>query len=303
MSVTESLDWHVAIYVANEAGRLAACIASVVTGLADTKYRITILLNGTNDGGEAIAVEASRRVPGIEVFTIRYPDKSNAINQFYHKLRMPARLYGEVDGNVLVREGAFAAMAAQMDASPIALTVSGFSMNGRTLPRPSTFRARGGRLMGQMHILRPRFLDMMVARGIKLPVGLYRGDGLIGSMAAHQLDPMNVPWDDDLVQSCATAEAEIYRLSPFKFGDVQRQFRRKIRQMQGLIENAAIKDIIYRQGFEGLPTFADDMIAKRLATHGAPKVSLVDRAFMRMAIRQSAAAKRPSPEALTPTRI
>jgi len=303
MSVAEPLDWQVAIYVANEAERLEACIASVVADLAGTSHRITILLNGSTDGSAAIAVAAARRFPEVEVFTIRYADKSNAINQFYHHLRVPARLYGSVDGYVVVRPGAFAALAAHLAAHPDASTVSGFAVNGRTLPRPDTVRPRAGRVMGGMHALRPRFLDGIVARQLRLPVGLYRGDGLIGSMAAHDLDALTTPWDDQRILSEATAEVEVQRLSPFRPKHIRRQFHRKLRQMRGRIENAALEVIIYRDGFSGLPAFADDMIADYLATHGAPKVSLADRAFMRMAIRRSAAARRPSPEDLAPVRL
>ena len=303
MSVTEPLDWHVAIYVANEAERLDACIASVVADLDGTSYRITILLNGSMDGSAEIAVAAARQLPAIEVFTIRYPDKSNAINQFYHHLRVPARLYASVDGYVVVRPGAFAALAVHMAAHPNASTVSGFAVNGRTLPRPDTIRPRAGRVMGGMHALRPRFLDGIVARQLRLPVGLYRGDGLIGSMAAHDLDALTNKWDDQRILSEATAEVEVQRLSPFRPKHVHRQFLRKLRQMRGRIENAALEVIIYRDGFARLPAFADDMIADHLAIHGAPKTPLADRAFMHMAIQKSAAAKRPSPEDLAPVRV
>jgi hypothetical protein len=303
MSVTEPLEWQVAIYVANEAERLDACIESVVADLAGTKYRITILLNGSHDGSAAIAVAAAQRFPTIEVFSIRYPDKSNAINQFYHRLRVPARLYASVDGYVVVRPGAFAALAAHMVAHPEASTVSGFAVNGRTLPRPDTPRPRAGRVMGGMHALRPRFLDGIVARQLRLPVGLYRGDGLIGSMAAHDLDALGTTWDDQRILSEAKAEVEVQRLSPFRPTHVHRQFQRMLRQMRGRIENAALEIIIYRDGFTGLPEFADDMIARHLAQHGSPKVSLPNRAFMRMAIRRSAAASRPAAEDLLPVRL
>ena len=38
-----------------------------------------------------------------------------------------------------------------------------------------------------------------------------------------------------------------------------------VRQARGRLENEAIKKIIYRYGYGGLPTFADDMIADWLS--------------------------------------
>lgn len=303
MTDTAPLDWHVAIYVANEAERLAASIASVVAELAGTNYRITVLLNGSHDGSVAIAVAAAKRFPGIEVYSIRYADKSNSINQFYHHLRAQARLYASVDGYVVVRPGAFAALAAHMAAHPHASTVSGFAVNGRTLPRPDTIRPRAGRVMGGMHVLRPRFLDGIVARQLRLPVGLYRGDGLIGSLAAHDLDALGTKWDDQRILSEPTALVEVQRLSLFRPSHLLRQFRRRLRQMRGRIENAALEIIINGDGFTALPEFADDMIATYLATHGAPKTSVVDWGLMRMAIRQSGRARRPTAEALAAVRV
>ena len=136
-----------------------------------------------------------------------------------------------------------------------------------------------------------------------MAIEIRKPGGLIGSLAAHDLDAKNTAWDDQRILSEATAEVEVQRLSPFRPKHVHRQFQRKLRQMRGRIENAALEVIIYRDGFTGLPAFADDMIADHLAIAGAPKVALADRVFMHMAIRKSATAKRPSPEDLAPVRV
>ena len=61
--------------------------------------------------------------------------------------------------------------------------------------------------------------------------------------------------------------------------DVRRHLRRKVRQMRGRIQNAAIKDLIYRAGYEGLPEDADELVESYLAVHGPPKVGWSERAF------------------------
>jgi hypothetical protein len=156
----------------------------------------------------------------------------------------------------------------------------------------------GGQLHGQLHGLRPEFLDRMVERGIRLPVGLYRGDGLLASMLAHALDAIGSPWDNARIPGVAEATYEIPVLSPFRMQDVRRQFHRKIRQMRGRIEAEAVKTLIYTGNYEALPANADDMIQTYLSAHPPPRASPPDRAFQILAMRASARASRPGPDAL-----
>ena len=293
--MTEILDWNVAAYCANEAARLQGCLDSILAALAGRRALVTVILNGSQDDSLNIACGAAQSGKPVEVFQIAMADKSNAINQFYHTLRSPARAYAGVDGYTFIMPGSFQVLEQRMTADPHALVLACVGINGRTVPldMKETIEV-GGRLHGQFHALRPSFLDRMVARGIRLPVGLYRGDGLIGSMAAHNLDPITQPWDNTRLPGIADARFAIQPLSTFKPRDLQRQFRRKVRQMRGAIESAAIKSIIYKAGYEGLPGNADDMIRDYLAMPRAPAMPAIDHVFQQIAIRHATRAARPA---------
>ena len=293
------LDWHVAIYGANEAARLALCLQSVVTALHGSDAVVSVILNGTHDTSILIAREFARRHDFIHVHRIAHGDKSNAINQFYHSIRQTARAYAGVDAYVRVGPHAFRAMAERLAADPHAMAISGVAINGRTM-RQATGQTLsvGGQLHGQLHALRPDFLDRMVAQHIRLPVGLYRGDGLLASMAAHNLDATGTAWDNSRIPGVAEAQYEIPVLSPLRAQDLRRQYRRKIRQIRGRIEAEAIKQIIYRDGYAALPDNADDMIRAYLANHAPPRSAIPDRIFQILAIRASTTATRPPCEDL-----
>lgn len=156
----------------------------------------------------------------------------------------------------------------------------------------------GGQLHGQLHSFRRDFIDRMVASDIKLPLGVYWGDGLLGSMAAHDLDALGKPWENRRVAGVAAATYDIPPSSFSKLRDLRQQFRRKIRQQRGRIQNAAIKDLIYREGYKGLPDDAEVMVADYLAMHGLPKVAWPDRLFQRLALQQ--ARQSPKPADLVP---
>ena len=302
--MTDVLDWNVAVYGVNEGARLQGCLDSVTAALAGRRALITVILNGSRDNSLEVVRAAARSGQPIEAFQIAAADKSNAINQFNHVLRSPARAYAGVDGYAWVGPQSFEAMQHLLETDPHAVAVSAIATTGRTMQRTAAAALRtGGQLGGQLHGLRRDFLDRMVARGIRLPVGLYRGDGLLNSMACHNLDAIGETWDNSRVPAVADATFAIPVLSPFKAQDIKRQYRRKIRQMRGTIENAAIKTIIYKYGYEGLPGDADAMIRDHLATHGAPPASLLDRTFLGMAIKHAASAVPFKPEDLAPHRV
>lgn len=299
----EVFDWNVAVYSANEADRLQACLRSIIAALAERRALITVIVNGARDASIEVASEFVRHA-GVQVFSIAYPDKSNAINQFIYRLRVPARAYAAVDGYAVIGSETFIAMENRLRMDRHALAVTGVAAKGRSMAEYSQEALRtGGRLHGQLHAIRGEFLDRIVARAIKLPLGLYRGDGLLGSMLAHNLEPRTVRWDNSRIPAVAQATFETPPISFFKLKEVRRQFHRRVRQMRGVIENDAIKRIIYEEGYEALPDYAEDMIQHYLAVYGAPPVGLRDRPLLYLAIEESRRAQRPSAEAIMPNRV
>ena len=102
-NVGQDWEWNVAVFCQNEAARIGLCIASIAAAIGSRRALVTLVLNGTTDDSAAIAWQAARDlgVP-IEIYRIPYGDKSNAIDQFFYRLRVPARLYFCVDGYVKI---------------------------------------------------------------------------------------------------------------------------------------------------------------------------------------------------------
>lgn len=285
--VQDLLDWNVAVYCMNEAERLEGCLASIAASMADRRYLITVIFNGTTDGGIEIARLMARGGVAMEIYSIPTPDKANAINRFFYDLRKPARLYGGIDGYVHVGRHTFAALEQRLAETPHAHAMSGSAITGRSMQRFTAETLReGGRLHGQCHALRPAFIDDIVARGIRLPIGVYFGDGLLNSMAAHSLDPLHTEWDKQRTQGAAGAPYSLPTLSAFRLSDLRRQFRRQVRQQRGRIQSEAIKKVIYQGGYEALPADAHVMELDHIATDGLPKVGLWERPFQLLALRQ-----------------
>ncbi len=298
---TASYDASVTVFCQNEAARIGACVASIAGAAQGYRTHLTVIANGSGDGSAALALQAVRQaLLPARVYTIAYGDKANAINQALAILPA-ARLHVFVDGYAVVARQTLTGFFHVLDANPRAVAATGVAGNGRTMARATADTLQqGGRLHGQLHALTPGFVARLRQAGLGLPVGLYRGDGLLGSMACHDLDAVSKPWDGHLIAGAAHAVYLIPPLSPWRRADWQRQFRRKVRQMRGRLETAAIKSVIYRDGYAGLPAFADDMIAAWLDAGGRPQAGPADRPFMALALRQHRRSVRPDPGQLTP---
>ncbi len=301
-SVSAGLDATVTVFCQNEAARIGACLSSVAAAAEGLRITVEVFVNGSTDDSAAIALRAARST-GLhaQVWRIPYGDKANAINQALYSLPQGARLHVFLDGYAVVSPQALRALSDALDHCPAAVAATGVAGNGRTM-RAATEETllHGGRLHGQLHALRPDFVERLRQAQLRLPVGLYRGDGLLGSMACHDLEATGQAWDGHRIAGAAQATYLIPQLAPWRPADIARQFRRKIRQMRGRLENAAIKSVIYSGGYAALPASADEMISTWLAAGGCPQTGLADRAFMRLALRQHARARAPTAGAMAP---
>lgn len=304
MSATEFFyDWAVAVFGANEAETIARCIRSIDDVSVGRRVHITILLNGTTDNSVNIIRDLRSKNVDVRVYTYPRPDKSNAINQFIYNLRPKAKIYFFIDAYTKVDFTAMENVAAGFILHPAAHIATGVPANGRSAGFTAAATSKGGVVNGGLYAITPEFLNLLVSHGFKLPLAIYRGDSLLGSMACHDLDAVANAWDSRRVCGIVEATFEISPLSIFRWRDIMRQFNREIRQARGRFENEAIKSIIYKTGYANLPAHADDMIIDFIATNKLPPRSLRERFFMRLALNRLRHTRKATATDLTPTLV
>jgi len=296
MRMSAACDIGVTVFCHNEGHRIGACLAAVAAAGRGMRLDVTVIANGTTDASIDRAGDALRthHLRG-RIYGIALADKANAINHAFYALRQTARLHVFIDAYAIIAVDSFKGFTTMLSSHQEAVAATGVAGNGRTM-RAATEETllKGGRLHGQLHAFRPSFLDRLTAAGLRLPIGLYRGDGLLGSMACHDLDALHTPWESHRIKGTAEAVYQIPELSPFRPSDIVRQFRRTVRQMRGRMENAAVTDIIYKSGFAALPGTADEMIHGWLEGGGTVPVTASERPFMSLALRSL---RRPPPKA------
>ncbi len=278
----------------NEAATIASCLESLDANCEGVPARILLLLNGSTDDTLAIAEGLRLKHATLEIHASRGADKANAINQYVHRLRDPGALAFFVDGYITAHAGALPAIEGALAAHPHAHVASAVPVSGRSSAYMRAQLLKGGGISGNLFACTPRFLDRLVAAGLRLPLFLYRGDGLIGSMAAHDLDAIGTPWDNSRLIGVADATYEFRPLSPFRWRDVKRQLKREVRQARGTLESAAVKALIYERGYAALPGDADTLVRDFVAAKGLPPAGLKARFLRHLALKDLRASPPPA---------
>jgi len=293
----------VAVFGRDEAVHIGGCLrALAVAGeVAQARLQVTVLLNGTRDASAA-AASAAIGESGLaaRLYTIAHGDKANAINQYLHALRPQAALHVFVDAYAAVRPDALAWLSARLAAHPAAQAAAAMPSQGRSAAAMRREMQSHPGLHGSLFALRGSFVDRLVAAGIRLPVGLYRGDGLLGAMVLHDQDAAGGGWLMERLVLVPEASWTAPAWQPWRWRDVRRHLHRKLRQGRARLEWAALRPLIYRDGFAALPQDAGQMVLDGFGpgkSHRAPPIWRDPVAALALA-RLRQAGPPPPPEAL-----
>jgi hypothetical protein len=281
-----NVEWSVSVYARNESATLAHCLRNIVRAVGERQAHITVMLNGVTDDSCEVAAAAARSSPvPIAIYAIAFGDKANALNQFIHRVRPEADVYFFVDGYAMVDPAAFAELEKCLKEYPAANGAAAVPSTGRSAAALRTRMLAEGGIHGSLFALRGRFLDRLTAKGLKLPIGLYYGDGYLNSLASHDLDSSS-PWRPSLVPAAIRATWTMRPLSPFRWQDLKRQWNRMIRVRRGRFETAAIKKVIYPGGFQAMPAFSSTLLLDWFSANPERRPSLWRDPFGWLATRQ-----------------
>jgi glycosyltransferase involved in cell wall biosynthesis len=297
-------EWSVFIPAANEERRLAACLGALQIACAGTAVSVCIIINGSTDRTEAIARDfAARTTIPIEVYRVAHACKSNAMNLYVHDLRPNATIHFFIDATTFVQPAAFRELARELSQRPDVLAASGLPLNGRGAQVMRQSAMRESKLFGQMFAVRNTFLDQLATLGRRIPIGLYRCDGLFSGFMCYETNGVAHRMPVQRVMTVPSAEWTIREISTLSRRDLTRGFNRLVRQARGRLENQAWNTIIWEQGFGALPKFADEMLLQWLENAKPKSEPLPDQIFSWLALQQVRRWRRPSEEALRPIQV
>jgi hypothetical protein len=251
--------WAAAICARNEAQGIVSCLHALALAGAEKRLHVTVLLNGCTDNTGPLA-ERALRDTGMRgrIYAIAQGDKANAFNQFVHRLRPAASTYFFIDGYAAVARDALARLDTALDGRAEAAAAAAVPSRGRSAAQLRRQMVAEPGLHGSLFALRGSFVERIAALGLRLPVGLYRGDGLVGSMVLHDLDAAGGGWKPSrlVVEPAATWHVPV--LQPWRPRDLRRHFNRLMQQGRGRLQGQALRAVLYPGGFQALPEYADE---------------------------------------------
>lgn len=260
--------WAVAVFAAREGARELLLTINAIRVAAVELTVIDVMVNGNPELAAEVSslLKAERSTVSsavVRVWATTVGDKANAWNQYVHVAWPGARLSFFVDGYVRVKPDAFSLLRDGLTSSPSSLGGTGVPTVGRTAAKSRLDMLATGGLQGNLFALTEATMGQIRHSQFKLPLGLYRTDSTLGAALAYGLDPSRNSWDLKnriLVHPGVTWTTE--KKKWWRFGDIKTQFKRAIRQAQGVLENRAVANFLTQQkrAPENLPHTASEMV-------------------------------------------
>jgi len=193
--------WAVAILASRESpAELHATMASVLAAL-QAPATVDVLVNGNRELAQALAQRVSHAPLAagvsarVRVWFLRLGDKAGTWNRYVHAIWPGATSTFFVDGYVRVAPDALARQHATLAGDAGLFATTGMPASGRNARQLRAQARDEGYLHGNLFAVPRPVMEALRQRDIRLPLGLYGYDGLIGAMLAFGLDPSRHEWD------------------------------------------------------------------------------------------------------------
>ncbi|MBB1075251.1 hypothetical protein HUU62_12610 [Rhodoferax sp. 4810] len=212
---------------------------------------IHLLINGNPALASGLAGELNQRPtgvtkvgksPAIRVWSIPLGDKANAWNQYIHQLWAGEEIVFFVDGYVRLNTDAVDLLGNAVAANALALGGTGVPTMGRSAKALRENMIINTGFHGNFCCIKGDALRQMRDQQIRLPLGLYRTDSLMGAFLCYALDPGNHVWEDYRIHVHPSATWQFDPARWWHIKDVQAHFKRYFLQIRGRLENAAFAD-------------------------------------------------------------
>ena len=234
---------------------------------------IHVLVNGNPALANALAKDMTQRQansasdvagPAINIWSIPLGDKANAWNQYIHRIWAGEEIAFFVDGYVRLNPDAVDLLGHAVAANTQALAGTGVPTMGRSAKALRENMIVNTGYHGNFCCIKGNTIGQMREKHIRLPVGLYRTDSLMGAILCYALDPGKHTWEDYRIHVHPTASWQIETAKWWRLRDVQAALKRYFRQSRGKLENAAIADhLVNRQrSLSDLPTTALELVSE-----------------------------------------
>lgn len=267
--IEKPFTWAVAVFASREnPSQLLSTINAIKAADENERTLIDIMVNGNpqlaSDISKLLRVsKSSTSSLVIRVWSISLGDKAHAWNQYVHQVWPGARCSFFVDGYVRVEPSALRLLDDGLTSCPGSLGGTGAPTTGRTAANSRRHLLAEGGLQGNLFALKKDTMNQLRQRKFNLPLGIYRTDSTLGAALAFGLDPSRHEWD---LKGRIFVHPEVTWTTDerkwWHYAEIKSQFRRILRQAQGVLENKAVQNCLAHQKMapEKLPYTVSELV-------------------------------------------
>ncbi|QOL50928.1 hypothetical protein [Massilia litorea] len=243
---------------------LAACIRSAIQACKDRRAVVDVLVNGNPELAHNIAGLCVDVPPTcvLRVWRIQQGDKAHAWNEYVHRIWASDGDAIFLDGYVEVEPDSFDALDRGLATAPEAQGATGVPTCGRSALHLRALMLSEGGFHGNLNLIRAGVMAKLRASGFRLPLGLYRTDSVTGAVLMLGLDPAANHWDRRRIAVVPDAIWNVRSMERITFKNILGQWKRMLRQAQGVLENRAVREHLIVRGLAPhlLPSTAHGLV-------------------------------------------
>lgn len=270
--------WSIVIFAAREAPDVLFQSVDAAIRASPPGTTIEVIVNGNRHLLDQVVARYVMAGQNAESFALRFwfipfGDKANAWNQYIHTIWADQELVFFVDGYAQVKPDAISLLGNSVMSQDFVLGGTGVPTVGRSAAALRANLLKNGGIHGNLCCVKGRVMSRMRARGIRLPVGLYRTDSLVETFLVYDLNPEKNEWDDRRVYVHPDATWAISVPHGWRVSNMQTRWNRLLRQALGDIEKGAFRELFAIRKIE-LPLAHDSSLAMVEAwVHECPKAA------------------------------
>ncbi|MEO8483785.1 MAG: hypothetical protein ABI634_16360 [Acidobacteriota bacterium] len=287
--------WSVAVFTSREdiAGAVTT-IEAVQAALDSHEAVIDILVNGNDDLARELTARyqaphhLASPLSTLRIWRLPIHDKALTWNAFIHTIVPDADVVFFVDGYAGVAPIALTRLADRFHESPVPLAASAVPSVGRSA---SLMRARmlsEPQIYGSLYALRGDTVRALRHAAFRMPIGMYRVDGLLSSVVALNLSPPLAQWSYDRIAIAPDATWSRRPDALTSRGGVRTHLKRLVSQAFGVLEAQAFKEflVVMKVPLASLPATDRQLVIAWMRRHPARAAATIARhplALLRLA--------------------
>lgn len=243
-----STKWAVVIFTSRESLAVLTQAVQAATVAAFGKADIDVLVNGNPSLATDLAAQIGQQMQSqttpavrVRVWSVAVGDKANAWNQYIQRIWNGEEISFFIDGYVRLNPDAVGLLGEAVRSHKDVLGGTGVPTVGRTAAAMRRQMMESGGFHGNFCCIKGAVIEQLRRRAIRLPLGLYRVDSLMGAFLSFGLQPELGVWDHRriLIHPQATWQTDPKRW--WRWTDLRAKVKQLFRQSRGVLENAAVK--------------------------------------------------------------